>query len=226
MSLSFMIVEDEPITARFIHEILESQGCHVAGIAKNGEEARTLFEKNHIDIVLMDINIQGNEDGIQLSRSFKNDNLAIIFMSAYSDKQTLVEAANTMPYGFLVKPFNEADLLAVLHVSMARLKNINSINTIKKSNKADFDNYKLNRNNNQLIYHDEIIHLSKNETKCIAYFFENSEQEVSMDVLRHVIWDNKPIGDSAIRELINRIRNKTRGLKIESIYGIGYILKK
>jgi AmiR/NasT family two-component response regulator len=70
----------------------------------------------------MDINIQGSEDGIQLSRSLVDENVAIVYISAYSDPQTLQEAAVTVPYGFLVKPFREADLMAVLHIVVSRVK--------------------------------------------------------------------------------------------------------
>lgn len=226
MNPLFLIVEDEPITARFIREVIEEQGYGVAGIAKNAAEARQLCAVYPIDVVLMDINIQGSEDGIQLARNLVNYNTAIIYISAYSDKQTLNEAADTLPHGFLSKPFKEADLIAMLVMTVSRLKN-EGVKTEKTGEPTEqFGAYRLDIKHNQLRHNEYKIPLSKNEMRTLELFFSKPESIITMDELRLVVWENKGVGDSTIRELINRIRNKAGGLCLENIYGVGYILKK
>lgn len=224
MNPIFLIVEDEPITSCFIREIIEDLGYHVAGSAKSALEARKFLAGQHIDIIILDINIQGSEDGIQLSRSLVDDNVAIIYISAYSDPQTLQEAAVTIPYGFLVKPFREADLMAVLHIVVSRVKK--EYLEGKKQTKDKFPECWLDVEQNRLHWYAQIIELSKNETTALNLFWTKPDAPITMEELRQAVWGDKSIGDSTIRELINRIRNKVDTLSIENIYGTGYILKK
>jgi len=227
MKSTFLIVEDEPITARFISEIVEDQGYRVAGIAKSAAEARKFFTEHRIDAVLMDINIQGHEDGIQLARSLSEHKVAVIYLSAYNDMQTLNEAADTVPYGFLTKPFKEADLVAVLLVCVTRLKKEGAkIPASKAEETPGFGAYRLDFKENRLYYHDYFVALSKNEMRCLELFFSRPECVITIDEIRQAVWDGRSVGNSTIRELINRIRNKIEGLTIENIYGEGYVLKK
>lgn len=225
MNPTFLIVEDEPITSRFIREIIEDQGYDVAGTAKSALEARKLLALKPIDIVILDINIQGSEDGIQLSRSFANENIAIIYISAYSDPQTLQEAAGTFPYGFLVKPFREADLIAAVIMVVSRVKK--EYEESEKSQQLEqFSECRLEEEEYRLYWHTQIIELSKNETSALALFLSKPNTPIAMEELRQAVWGDKSIGDSTIRELINRIRNKVERLSIDNIYGTGYILKQ
>src|SRR3989339_552520 len=224
MNPIFLIVEDEPITSRFIREIIEDQGYEVAGNAKSALEARKFLGQQKIDIIMMDINIQGSEDGIQLSRSLVDDNVAIIYISAYNDPQTLQEAAGTIPYGFLVKPFREADLIAVLHIVVSKVKK--EYWERKKQTQEKFPEYWLDTERNRLHWYSQIIELSKNETMALNLFMTKPDSPITMEELRQAVWGDKSIGDSTIRELINRIRNKVETLSIENIYGTGYIFKQ
>lgn len=226
MNPTFLIVEDEPITSRFIQEIIEDQGFLVAGNAKSAVEARKILARQTIDIVIMDINIQGAEDGIQLARSILEDKVAIIYISAYSDSQTLQEAAGTMPYGFLVKPFRENDLIAVLLMAVERIKREHQEREKSDEEKKDSLEFRLDTEKHCLYWHNQIIELSKNETSAVNLFLNHPDTPITLEELRQAIWGDKHIGDSTIRELINRIRNKADVLLIENIYGMGYILKK
>lgn len=226
MNPTFLIVEDEPITSHFIREIIEDQGYRVAGSAKSAPEARQIIGGQRIDIAIMDINIQGSEDGIQLSRSLADENIAIIYISAYSDPQTLQEAAGTMPYGFLVKPFRETDLIAVLLLVVSRVKQEQNKVEMHQETQDQFAEYRLDTEQNRLYWRAQTIDLSKNETRALHIFLNKPESLITMEELRQAVWGEKSVGDSTIRELINRIRNKADTLCIENIYGTGYMLKK
>lgn len=225
MNLTFLIVEDEPITSRFIREIIEDRGFTVAGTAKSAAEARILISQYRIDIVLMDINIQGSIDGIQLARGMIENNVAIVYISAYSDPQTLQEAAGTHPYGFLVKPFKEADLIATLLMVASRVSKEREES--EKSQQQELSSeYRLDEEASRLYWHSHVIELSKNETSALKLFLNKPDLPITLEELRHAVWGDKNIGDSTIRELINRLRNKAEILSIDNIYGTGYILRR
>lgn len=225
MNLTFLIVEDEPLTSRFIREIIEDQGFAVAGTAKSAAEARMLISQHRIDIVLMDINIQGSIDGIQLARGLIENNVAIVYISAYSDPQTLQEAAGTHPYGFLVKPFKETDLIATLLMVVSKVGKEREVSE-KSQQQEHFSEYRLDEETSRLYWHTHIIELSKNETSAIKLFLNKPNTPISLEELRHAVWGDKSIGDSTIRELINRLRNKAEILSIDNIYGTGYVLRR
>nr|AOR51221.1 winged helix family two component transcriptional regulator [uncultured bacterium pBC1] len=225
MNMTCLIVEDEPITSHFIREIIEEQGHNVIGTAQNGVEARALLALHKIDIAILDINIQGAEDGIQLARNM-DKNTAVIYISAYSDSQTLKEASETMPYGFLVKPFKETDLIAVLLMAVERIKREHHESEKYDDKKKQFLEFRLDEEKHRLYWRNQSIELSKNEMYAVKLFLDKPDCPITMEELRQAIWGDKNIGDSTIRELINRIRNKVEALSIENIYGTGYILKK
>lgn len=225
MNLTFLIVEDEPITSRFIREIIEEQGFEVAGTAKSAAEARQLIVQHRIDIVIMDINIQGSIDGIQLARGLSEYDVAIVYISAYSDTATLQEAAGTHPYGFLVKPFKEADLIATLLMVASKISKERG-KCEKSQQQEHLSECRLDEETCRLHWRSQIIELSKNETSALKLFLNKPNSPITLEELRYAVWGDKSIGDSTIRELINRLRNKAEILSIDNIYGTGYILRQ
>lgn len=115
-----LIVEDEPVIAENISVYLNNNDFMVSGIAYDHEEARKQLMQNTPDAVLMDINLGGDEDGIDLAK-FINSNFKIpfLFLTSYADKETLDRAKEVEPSAYLVKPFNERALLASLEIAIS-----------------------------------------------------------------------------------------------------------
>ncbi|MBC7096130.1 MAG: response regulator, partial [Methanobacteriales archaeon] len=111
---SVMIVEDENIVAMDIKQRLEMLGYKVTATVATGEEAIELAEKTRPDVILMDIVLKGEVDGIEaaeeIRRRFK---IPIIYITAYSDKKTLERAKVTEPFGYIIKPFEDKELHSV-----------------------------------------------------------------------------------------------------------------
>jgi two-component system, response regulator PdtaR len=106
-----MVVEDETIIALDIKNRLESIGYVVCAIVPSGEEALRIIEDVKPDLVLMDIVLRGDMDGMQTAESISTENkIPVVFLTSYSDEKTLQLAHKISPYGYLVKPFNENDL--------------------------------------------------------------------------------------------------------------------
>ncbi|WP_207420188.1 sigma 54-interacting transcriptional regulator [Desertivirga brevis] len=115
-----LIVEDEFVVANDLEIILEKAEYQVTGIASSVKEALDLIAHQKPDIVLLDIILQGQETGIDLAGQLSLMCIPFIYLSANSN-QSIVEAAKTtQPYGFLVKPFREKDVLITLQLALYR----------------------------------------------------------------------------------------------------------
>src|SRR5882757_3598021 len=120
MKKKILIVEDEFIVANDLEIMLEAAGYETLGIAISAKAAMEEIAKNIPDIVLLDIQLQGAESGIDLARKLKTMHIAFVYLSANSDQVTLQKAKTTEPYGFLVKPVRPKDLLVTLDIACYR----------------------------------------------------------------------------------------------------------
>jgi signal transduction histidine kinase len=120
-NLKILIVEDELLLAANMEEILQENGHTVVQICPTVGKAALAFAKYSPDLVLLDIRLQGNESGIDLSeRLRKYSSVPIVFVTANSDEKTLQSALKTNPYGYLIKPVNEKDLITTISIAINR----------------------------------------------------------------------------------------------------------
>src|SRR5262245_58309074 len=100
------IVEDERIVAEDLHDMLTRLGYHVLGIASTGEEAIEKSEALRPDLVLMDIRLAGELDGVQAAEIiWTHQGIPVTYLTAFADENTLERAKATMPFGYILKPF-------------------------------------------------------------------------------------------------------------------------
>jgi len=117
MNTKILIVEDQFIEADNLRSILRRGGYMVCKIARSVPEALQIVENEKPDLVLLDIHLKGDLTGIDLAKILKEQDIAFVYLSANSNKQILDAAKATKPYGFLVKPFREKDVLVMLDVA-------------------------------------------------------------------------------------------------------------
>jgi len=120
MNKIILIVEDEFIVADDLQLTLEHAGYNVCGVADSVVEAREIIRKKKPVLVLLDIHLKGKLNGIELAKELKEENIAFVYLSANSNQQILEAAKATEPYGFIVKPFREKDLLVTLDIAFYR----------------------------------------------------------------------------------------------------------
>ncbi len=114
-----MIVEDDEIIANLITLMLEKKGYHIAGKVSSGEEAVLKAADLNPDLVLMDINLSGLMDGITAARFiFSLFHFPVIFLTGYCDDQLIERAKSAQPYGYLLKPFTENDLVSNIAIAL------------------------------------------------------------------------------------------------------------
>ncbi|MDO3626221.1 sigma 54-interacting response regulator [Mucilaginibacter sp. BT774] len=118
-----LIVEDESLVAHHLKLVLMGAGYKISGISESVPEALSMIEAQRPDLVLLDIHLKGELNGIDLARKLTESNIAFVYLTANFQGALLEEAKSTMPFGFIVKPFREADLLTTLDVALYRLQN-------------------------------------------------------------------------------------------------------
>ncbi len=111
MALKILIVEDEVLIAEDMSADIEDMGYQVVDIAITGDECIGLYEQHQPDIILMDVKIKGNIDGIDVAHILKNkSNVPIIFITSNTDDATMKRAIDCKPQAFLSKPYNKKEL--------------------------------------------------------------------------------------------------------------------
>ncbi len=114
-----LIAEDESIVAMDLQETLEGFGYEIAGNCGSGHAAINLAKNEKPDLVLMDIVLKGKTDGIEAASKIRKDfDIPTIFLTAYSDNETLKRAQNAQPLGYLNKPFKEKDLKTTIQMAI------------------------------------------------------------------------------------------------------------
>lgn len=117
--MNLLVVEDEAILAMTLCDHLEAEGYRVVGIANNGLKAIDLFQHNQVDLLLCDITIKGDFDGIETARRI-NDirNVPVIYLTAYSDSDTVARAKQTFPAAYLTKPYDIMNLRLAIEIAL------------------------------------------------------------------------------------------------------------
>jgi PAS domain S-box-containing protein len=116
-----MIVEDERIVALDLQQRLKALGYRVAALAARGEEAVAQAEETRPDLVLMDIRLNSELDGIEAAEQIRSRlQIPVIYLTAYADEQTLARAKITEPYGYILKPFEERELQTTIEMALYR----------------------------------------------------------------------------------------------------------
>ncbi|MEM7551805.1 MAG: LytTR family transcriptional regulator DNA-binding domain-containing protein [Bacteroidota bacterium] len=114
-----LIVEDEAIISEDLSEGLMTNGYEVCGIARSFGTAKEFLNKHEPDLVLLDIKISGDQDGIDLARLIRSDyEIPFLFISSYSDSNTVSRAKDVNPYGYIIKPFEDEDVLVAIEIAL------------------------------------------------------------------------------------------------------------
>lgn len=118
-NLKILIIEDEILVARDLSNLLQDWGYAVLDLCADGQEAINTFKKTQPDLVLVDVQIKGEIDGIEVVHAMnKIRRVPIIFITAQADYQTVHRARATLPAAYLLKPFNERNLIICLDIAM------------------------------------------------------------------------------------------------------------
>ena len=119
--VKILIVEDERIIAKAIERSLKSLGYSISASVASGKAAIEAIAEDQPDLVLMDIVLKGEMDGIKTAEKIRSSfDVPIVYLTSHSDEHTLQRAKATEPYGYIIKPFEEKDLYITIEIALRR----------------------------------------------------------------------------------------------------------
>jgi len=213
-----LIVEDMALTALEIKQTLLRMDYHVTDIASNYADALISIKKNRPDILLLDINLKGAQDGIELATTIHNTNpIPLIYLTSDNSEETMLRAAQTDPSAYLSKPFRPEELQSNLMIALHKRVH----NTLQPLG----DNYFYDEVTKNIYFQDTPIHLSLNEKLLLEVLINAKEIIVPFNIIEEHIWGgNPPSAENTLRNLLYRLRSKLSSLNIETIPSFGYRL--
>jgi len=220
--IKILIIEDDSISALRIKNSLEFAGYEVIGIASNSSLAINFIKLGKIDVIISDIQIKGELNGIEtVELIHKTNKIPTIFLTAYHDDATLEEVSKVDFTGYIVKPYLEEQLLREVKLVSLRYR-LNQTDAIIELG----NHYYFNTDDQNLYCCDKLIDLTKQELALIQILIQNVGEVVSMEVVELVLWYDKVVSENSRRQLLFRLKSKVQGLTIETLRGIGYKLHK
>jgi len=225
-----MIVEDEVITQRYLKNILAQYNVANVECYDNARETLENIRSNTYDMILMDINIKGSMDGIQLAREIlRSYNIPIVFITAHNDTETFQEVLELSPYGFIAKPFSSTDVEVAIQLAYKRFVSYSEVNA-KKVEAVDnaiikiSEQYTYSTEEEKLYCDNQLVKLNAKQNKILEVLSVNINSIVKYDTLIMAVWGENEIADSALRTLIYTIRKTLPDLPIISHSKLGYSL--
>lgn len=183
MSAKIIVVEDEPIIAADLQIILQRLGYNVLEAFDNAEEALPFIIEKQPELVLLDIALSGNMDGLALAELLKlRTSVSFIFITSYTDKDTLEKVQRLEPAAFIVKPFQEKNLAVNIELALSYRKRVKGIST-----KSDISIEKVFvKHNNELLALDfeKITHIEAADN--YAYVFSETQKYLLSHTLKSI----------------------------------------
>jgi len=225
--LNLLYVEDDEETVESIDFFLKRHFNEIY-IAQDGEQALSFFEEKDPDIIILDINIP-KLNGIKLATKIreKNKKVPIIFLTAYSDKDNLLQAIHLHAFSYLIKPFKINELIETIDKCKKELLCEHTNPNLRKLS----ENLIWNKLKKELYFNKEKVSLTKNELSLINLFVENDFKFFTPEEINEYIFLNHDLKNNSIIQLISRLKKKITEITsdseffIENIYNKGYRLK-
>jgi len=217
-SLTLLYAEDEVGIRQNISDSLRYYVKEVYE-AKDGEEAYSIYLEKNPDIILSDIHMP-NVNGLDFIKKVRevNRTIPVVMITAYTDKEYLLEAVELHMEKYIVKPIDLDELFEVLN------KCIDILDSNKKISLKVDENYTYDYDLKELRYKDESIILNKKEMIFLEVLISNSNRIVNYEELQDKVWANDIMTDSALRSLVRNLRKKLPTDLIHNLSGVGYRL--
>lgn len=214
---SVLFAEDDTITRTQMSEILEMLFAKVY-VAEDGEEAYRIYEEELPDIIVTDIKMP-KKDGLNLIKRVRqnNYNIPIVLMTSFAEQELLLDAANLSIDGYLVKPVELEKLTFTICRAVQRIHKNEGLIVLGI-------NLFYNSATKELYHKGSVVTLGTKEQELLLLLINNRHKTVTKDEIGKELWPLDPICDSAIKNIVLRLRKKLGLDIIVSVRGIGYRL--
>ncbi|HEH5186247.1 TPA: response regulator transcription factor [Campylobacter jejuni] len=213
--LIILVVEDEIKTRESLINVLSERFGKVIG-AQNGDEGLKKFKKFKPDLVITDIAMP-IMDGLDMAREIKeiSDDVPIVVLSAYSEKERLLRSIDIGIDKYLIKPVDIEELFKVLDCLVGEKIEANMLVKISEE-------YQFNKTKRTLIHNGKEIVLTKKELAFISLLLKQPGVLVLHEDIKKNVWIGEHVSDTAVRTFIKRVRDKVGEDFIKNVPSLGY----
>ncbi|HEF2553827.1 TPA: response regulator transcription factor [Campylobacter jejuni] len=213
--LIILVVEDEIKTRESLINVLSERFSKVIG-AQNGDEGLKKFKKFKPDLVITDIAMP-IMDGLDMAREIKeiSDDVPIVVLSAYSEKERLLHSIDIGIDKYLIKPIDIEELFKVLDCLVGEKIEANMLVKISEE-------YQFNKTKRTLIHNGKEIVLTKKELAFISLLLKQPGVLVLHEDIKKNVWIGEHVSDTAVRTFIKRVRDKVGEDFIKNVPSLGY----
>ena len=216
-NLTVLLVEDEPSLSALLQNAIGNHFAHFE-VAQNGKEGLSKAQSIHPDIVITDITMP-HMDGLEMSTILHehSPSLPIVVLSAYSDKEYLLDAIDIGISKYLIKPFDPDELLDILCTLAQKMDKAQRVPLLPP--------YQFDTGVKKLFSRDAMVRLSRRENKFFDHLLSCPNHFLATENIKSVLWEEDDVSDERLRVFINRLRQKTNPELIENVVGQGYVLR-
>ncbi|MEL1242162.1 LytR/AlgR family response regulator transcription factor [Flavobacterium flavipallidum] len=170
-NINVLIIEDTPEQSEALNTVLLANNYNVVGIATNYNEALTLFYQNKVDIIVIDVFLNGNPEGITFAETINitpNAARPFVFLTSSQDRQIFERAKLTKPFSFLMKPFNELEILYALEMAVEKFYEQTNVFLSEDQNTVISNDFLFIKKKNSLkkVALDDIIYIEVEDRYC------------------------------------------------------------
>lgn len=220
--ITVLLAEDEPSLGQIIKESLETRNFTVFH-ALDGEKALEIFQKEQPEILVLDV-MMPKKDGFTLAKEIRKHNkrVPIIFLTAKSQTQDVLEGFKNGGNDYVKKPFSMEELIIRIHSLLDRIR--------LKNNTQNFSigNYHFNYTKQELIYNNTSILLTHREAELLLHLVENKNNVLERSFILNKLWGNDDFFNARSMDVfISKLRKKLKKdntIQIINIRGFGYKL--
>lgn len=213
--MRLLIVEDNWMMAYMIEDVAHILNIEVVGVATSWGEAEKIVALQKPDFAILDINIDGEIDGIKAAGLLRAQGIYFLFLTAYKDIDTIEEATELSPLAYLVKPITPENLMATLLLAIKKIDQ-------KLPNKKIFS---YSAKNNDVLYQGKAItNLSKSERRVLGLLVKNIGHTVGYESFFYDIdGDLESNNEASLRNIVAKLRKKCPTLVIKNVKDVGYM---
>lgn len=226
MDINCLIVDDEEDLAKATCEYFQMFDISSSYVT-NAKDCEEFLEKNNVDILLLDINLE-NDSGFKLCKRIREkSDIPILFISARQSDDDILIALNIGGDDYIKKPYTLSVLLAKVKVILKRM--VNKKDT-KEEEYSITSEISIDKDTMKVCVNKRKVSLKSREFKLFSYLFENKNKIVSKDEIFNNVWGNEFFSDGTLNVHIRKLREKieenpNEPKYIKTIWGTGYILK-
>lgn len=224
--INILIVEDESIVALELEGYIAKLGFNVTATCSSAKGAFEIISQKSIHLVLMDICIKGDLDGVEAAVEIKKSYplIEVIFLTAHLDDYNVNRAIEIDPVAYLSKPFNREELRVFLKIAQRKINKEVVRDGVDRYGIVLDREFSYNMGKHTLYCCSEIIALTKKENELLELLLKNRNSVVEFYTIENIIWPDKETNINTIRTLVKRLRQKLKHKFIQTVSSRGYRL--